>query len=369
MSADGRGVVSHVGARLLADVAEATGLVHAFEEAVGGRRVRRSAHAPGRVLADVAVMLADGGEAIADLAGLRNQPGLFGQVASPATCWRVLDSVDADTLAGLKQARAVARERAWLLRAEAGRPLPTVVCARSDPAGAGDRHRRHFGDLPLREGTGGADLQARVRLPPDAGLVGQHRRGTGRGVAAGERGRERRRRPHRRHRRRGGADPRSLTGTARRSWFAPTAPAAPGSSWPTCVACASSGGWRCRSRSGSGSPTPSRTRSDGCPRSAWTVAVDAAGQPRPVDETGLPVAQVADLTGLLADLQRAGWPVGMRVLVRRERPHPGAQTHLDGSASTAGATSVWRPTPRPGSWPGWKPGTAPTPGSRTGSRT
>ena len=79
MSADGRGVVSHVGARLLADVAEATGLVDAFDQAVGGRRVRRSAHRPGRVLVDVAVMIADGGEAIADLAVLRNQPGLFGQ--------------------------------------------------------------------------------------------------------------------------------------------------------------------------------------------------------------------------------------------------------------------------------------------------
>ena len=128
VSADGRGVVSHVGARLLADVAQVTGLVEAFDQAVGGRRVRRSAHPPGRVLVDVAVMIADGGEAIADLAVLRNQPGLFGQVASPATCWRVLDSVDVDTLADLKRARATTRERAWLLRGEAGRILPAVVC-------------------------------------------------------------------------------------------------------------------------------------------------------------------------------------------------------------------------------------------------
>jgi hypothetical protein len=48
------------------------------------------------VLADVAVMIADVGEAIADLAVLRNQPGLFGRVASPATAWRVLDSVGVD---------------------------------------------------------------------------------------------------------------------------------------------------------------------------------------------------------------------------------------------------------------------------------
>ena len=43
------------------------------------------------------------------------------------------------------------------------------------------------------------------------------------------------------------------------------------------------------------------------PESAWTVAVDAAGEPRPVDETGLPVAPVAELTGLLG-LTNAGWP-------------------------------------------------------------
>ena len=60
------------------------------------------------------------------------------------------------------------------------------------------------------------------------------------------------------------------------------------------------------------------------PESVWTVAVDAAGKPRPVDETGLPVAQVAELTLLLPGLTKAGWPAGMRVLVRRERPHPGA---------------------------------------------
>ena len=129
VSADGRGVVSHVGARLLCDVAEASGLVAALDEAAGGGRVRRSAHTPGRVLTDMAVMLADGGEAIADLAGQRNQPGLFGRVASPATCWRVLNTIDPVTLEKVKQARAMARERAWLRRAEAGRPLPTVTCA------------------------------------------------------------------------------------------------------------------------------------------------------------------------------------------------------------------------------------------------
>ena len=72
VSADGTGVVSHVGSRLLADVAAAAGLPEAFDDAAGGRRRRRSAHAPGRVLTDLAVLLADGGETITDLAVLRH---------------------------------------------------------------------------------------------------------------------------------------------------------------------------------------------------------------------------------------------------------------------------------------------------------
>ena len=128
VSADGTGVVSHVGSRLLADVAAVAGLPQAFDVAAGGSRKRCSAHTPGRVLTDLAVLLADGGEAISDLAVLRHQPDLFGPVASAATAWRVLDSVDDTVLAGLKRARARARELAWLLRGEAGRSVPTVRC-------------------------------------------------------------------------------------------------------------------------------------------------------------------------------------------------------------------------------------------------
>src|SRR5436305_12566860 len=57
----GRGVCCHLGSRLVGDVAAAVGLGEAFDVGVGGRRQRRSAHARGRVLADLAVMLAEGG--------------------------------------------------------------------------------------------------------------------------------------------------------------------------------------------------------------------------------------------------------------------------------------------------------------------
>lgn len=99
VTAHGTGVVSHAGARLLADLAEVTGLERALSTALAPMRQRVGGHDPGRVAVDVAVMLAGGGEAISDLAVLRDQPELFGQVASPATAWRVLDGIDADALA------------------------------------------------------------------------------------------------------------------------------------------------------------------------------------------------------------------------------------------------------------------------------
>jgi hypothetical protein len=67
VSADRRGVVGHAGTRLLADLADATGLMGALSQALGGLRQRAAGHDPGRVARDVALMLADGGETISDL--------------------------------------------------------------------------------------------------------------------------------------------------------------------------------------------------------------------------------------------------------------------------------------------------------------
>lgn len=110
VTADGRGVVAHAGARLLADVAEVTGLTAACGDALAGLRQRRGTHDPGQVAVDLAVTLADGGEAISDLAVLRDQRALFGPVASDATAWRQLSAMDSGALDRLRAARAVARE-------------------------------------------------------------------------------------------------------------------------------------------------------------------------------------------------------------------------------------------------------------------
>jgi hypothetical protein len=67
------------------------------------------------VLRDLAVILADGGDCLSDLAVLRDRPELFVPVASTPTAWRVVERVarDPDGLAGLRAARAHARARAW----------------------------------------------------------------------------------------------------------------------------------------------------------------------------------------------------------------------------------------------------------------
>ncbi|GHA65747.1 hypothetical protein GCM10010372_76790 [Streptomyces tauricus] len=109
VSADGSGVVGHAGARLLADLADATGLTAAYSAALRSLRPRGTGHDPGRVATDLAVMFADGGKAIADLAVLRDQAGVFGPVASTPTAWRLLADTDEAALASLRAARASAR--------------------------------------------------------------------------------------------------------------------------------------------------------------------------------------------------------------------------------------------------------------------
>ena len=97
-AADGRGVVGHAGARLLADLADATGLSAAFSDALGPLRVRQSGHDPGRV-------------------------------ASDPTAWRLLSDLDGAALSRLRGARARARELVWAQAAETGTGMPGSTAA------------------------------------------------------------------------------------------------------------------------------------------------------------------------------------------------------------------------------------------------
>ena len=112
--ADGTGLVSHAGSALVAQVADRLGLTRALSRRVVGLKQRRRGHDPGRVIRDLAVMLACGGECVSDLGAVRDQGALFGPVASDSTAFRTLDRVACERPLGeLRAAHARARERFW----------------------------------------------------------------------------------------------------------------------------------------------------------------------------------------------------------------------------------------------------------------
>ena len=149
----GKGAVSHAGARLVADVADCVGLTDAVSAAMAPTKQRRRGHDRGGVLVDLAVTLIDGGKTISDLAVLRNQPSLFGEVASDPTAWRTLEAVDADALERIKTARAEARAAAWAAGADPGFYVididATLIDAHSEKEGAAPTYKRGFGFHPL----------------------------------------------------------------------------------------------------------------------------------------------------------------------------------------------------------------------------
>jgi hypothetical protein len=171
-TADGEGVVSHAGSRLLADVADRTTLTAELGEALVGLRKPRSRHDPGRVLVDMAVAVADGATTISDVAVLADQAALFGAVASDSTCWRLLDRLGTAQLGAVALARAGAREVVWAQRAElSGQSFP--------PARAAGRELSLVPIKPSRDAAAARSGRAQARdVLPDLGEFG-HAAGRG----------------------------------------------------------------------------------------------------------------------------------------------------------------------------------------------
>jgi len=157
VSATGTGLVSRSGVALLRELTEVTGLVDGWtEELLDTYKAVPTVHAPGRVLTDLAVTIADGGDALSHLATLRDQDKLFGVVASAPTAWRVIHRVDAEHLARLRTVRAAARERAWAAGAgpdlKAGLTIDldaTILISHSEKENAAATWKRTFGFHPL----------------------------------------------------------------------------------------------------------------------------------------------------------------------------------------------------------------------------
>jgi hypothetical protein len=153
MTGGGTGLVNHAGTRLLADVADRCGLTNALSAAMAPTKQRRRGHDRGDVLVDLAVAIADGATTIADLAVLRNQPELFGEVASHPTAWRTLQAIDNDTLERVRAGRAAARRRAWAAGADPGFYVididGTLVNSHSDKESAAPNYKKRFGFYPI----------------------------------------------------------------------------------------------------------------------------------------------------------------------------------------------------------------------------
>ena len=298
VTTDGAGVVGHAGAALLRELADRVGLTRALGwHQVGARR----RHPDAAVLRDLAVVLADGGDCLSDLAALRDQPELFGPVASTPTAWRVVERLaqDPDGLARLRAARTHARARAWAAGAHPDLELlvidvdATLVTAHSDAKqGAAGTYKHTFGFHPLL-----AYLD-RGQAPGEP-LAGLLRPGNAPAGASD--------------------DLIELVDLALAQLPSST------SDQPVLVRSDSAGAstrlaWHLHDQGvgfSVGMPIDAHVREAilAQPERAWTPAVDPDGQPRDG-------AEVVELTGWI-DLVR--WPAGTRAICRREDAHPGAQ--------------------------------------------
>jgi Transposase DDE domain group 1 len=271
------------------------------------------------------VTLALGGDCLADVAMLRAEPELFGPVASDPVVSRLISRLAADaprSLKAIRAARAAARQKAWELAGEAapgsgGAPVivdldATIVISHSEKDQAKPTWKKTFGFHPMtafadhgQQGSG--EPLAIVLRPGNAGsnTAADHIEAAKLALAqlpAAQRSRVLIRADS------GGGTHDFLTWLTRPSR-------------------------RIAYSVGMVITAAIEDAIAAVPANAWTPAYDAGGIQRPG-------AWVAELTGVL-DL--SSWPKGMRVIARKERPHPGAQlriTDLDGHRFTCFATST-----------------------------
>lgn len=302
-----RQVVSHAGVHLLGELADRVALTSVYSAAVPWLGERAPTHDRGRLLAQTAVMLAAGGRCVADMGALRDQPMIFGEVASAPTIWRTFDAIDAGVLAALRAARARARAHAWAAGASPAEVTLDVDASlveihSEQKKGSASHFKGGFGFHPmfcfldatgealagiLRPGNAaansGADQLAVVDLAiaqlPDTHRCGHH----------------------------AGDDPGTVV-------------------HPILVRADSAGavhafivGLVARNCEYSISARVTNALDAAIaavPADGWRSAITPTGEIRKG-------AHVAEL-----DLTVDGWPVGTRAIVRRERPHPGAQLRL-----------------------------------------
>lgn len=325
VSADGAGIICQAGGLLLTETLRVSGLGRGLSARLERWRRPGAVHDPGKIVADLAVTLALGGDCLADIAVLRSSPELFGPVASDPTVSRTVKALaeaGPKALQAIRKARAAARERVWALAGERapggdGGLIPldldaTIVIAHSDKQQAAPTWKHTFGYHPMtafidhgQQGTG--EAAALLLRAGNAGSnTAQDHITAGRLALAQI--------PAHLHTQ---VLIRTDSGGGTHGFL----------QWVTSRRLKYSIGFT--------------LTDDICaallkvPEDAWQQAYDADRQPRPG-------AWVAEITGML-DL--SAWPKGMRVIVRRERPHPGAQlrfTDIDGHRFTCFVTNTRR---------------------------
>ncbi|MFC8248613.1 IS1380 family transposase, partial [Streptomyces chartreusis] len=322
---DGRAVVSQAGSVLLVETVRKSGLDQAISAALAPWQKPRAVHDPGKILVDLALAVALGGDCLADIALLRSEPTVFGPVASDPTVSRLIDALASSgekALTAIRAARSEVRRRVWGLAGDrapdAGGQVTVdldgvLVLAHSDKQDAAPTWKKTYGHHPLTgfvdHGPGGTgEPVAALLRPGNAGsnTAADHITATRLALAQLPE-------KYRRGRR-------------------------------TLIRCDSAGGthefvaWlaqRGRWLSYSVGMVITETIHQHVlqvPAPAWTAAVESDGEIRDG-------AWVAELAGDLLD----GWPKGMRLIVRKERPHPEAQlriTDADGMRITCFATNT-----------------------------
>jgi Transposase DDE domain group 1 len=300
-------LISSSGASMLLATAAVSGLAVGLSRALGSWRPARAVHDPGKTVLDLVVAIALGGDCLADVAVLRAQPELFGAVASDPSISRLIDALGVDSaavIAAIRGARAAARAKVWGHRC----PLPaagpvvvdvdaTLVGAHSEKEGATPNFKRGFGFHPILafvdHGGGGTGEPLAAMLRPgkatandaadqiavlDAALAQLPEQLRSRVLVRGDTG----------------------SGVHGFVWHAHN------------LGLQYSVGIYARQ--------PVQDALAALPAQVWRAALDTDGRPRQG-------AQVAELTRWLP-ATFSGWPPGMRIIARRERPHPGAQLRL-----------------------------------------
>ena len=329
VSADGQGVVSHAGMGMLRELADRTGLSAQVSAALADTYRGPWVYAPGDVFADLAAAVADGADCIDGVGQLcGDREHVFGPAASTTTMWRLVDErIDAAHLPGVRAARATARAAAW---AAGAAPTPggwlhididaTLVIDHSDnKTGAAPTWKKTFGLHPLLA------FLDRPEISGGEALGGLLRNGNAGSNTA--------------------SDHVIVLAQALAALPAAWRPDPRNPDTPqVLVRCDTAGATHkfadaCRTAGvgfSFGYPVDVRVQ-DAVDTlnlaAAWYPAIDTDGGIR----DGAWVAEATPLVNL------ASWPPGTRLILRKERPHPGAQlrfTDADGMRVTAFITDT-----------------------------